>query len=134
MKINKHHYLTILFIVCLVFLSFPQSLLSQEEKLAVVSKFKGEVRVEHDTVWKTVSKVGNRIRNSLVYNKDTVLTMPVSTADLVFNDNTRLEVNEDTNLTISTRQMTEEEKRHEGFIREVDSTEKGILKNLLEED
>jgi hypothetical protein len=108
--------------------------LSQEEKLAVVSKFKGEVRVEHDTVWKTVSKVGNRIRNSLVYNKDTVLTMPVSTADLVFNDNTRLEVNEDTNLTISTRQMTEEEKRDEGFIREVDSTEKGILKNILEED
>ena len=130
MNINKHHYLSILILISLILLSFPQTLLSQGERLAVVNKFKGEVKVEHDTVWKTVSKIGNRIRNSSVYNEDTVLTMPVSTADLVFNDNTRLEVNEDTTLTISIRQMTEEERTQEGFIRKVAGTQKEVCRNI----
>ena len=130
MKINKYHYLTIFILISLILLSFPQTLLSQEERLAVISKYKGQVKVQRDTVWKNVSKIGNRIRNSSVYNEDTVLTMPVSTADLVFSDNTLLEVNEDTTLTISTRQMTDEERAQKGFIRKVAGTQKGICRNI----
>ncbi|MEE9193252.1 MAG: FecR domain-containing protein, partial [Thermodesulfobacteriota bacterium] len=138
MNINRHHFLTI-FITSIIFFSFSRTLLSQEarptgssgrERLAVISKYKGQVKVEHDTVLKTVTKIGNRIRNSSVYNEDTVLTMPVSMADLVFNDNTHLEVQEDTSLTISTRQITEEERAQEGFIRKVAGTQKEVVRNI----
>jgi hypothetical protein len=129
MNINKQHYLSIL-IFSLILLSFPQTLLSQGERLAVISKFEGEVRIKHEGEWKTVTSVGNRIRNSSVYSNDTVMTMPGSTADLVFDDNTRLEVNEDTTLTISTRQMAERERRQEGFIRRVADTQQDIVRNV----
>jgi hypothetical protein len=139
MNINRHHYLSILILISLIILSFPQTLLSQQarptessgqERLAVISKFEGEVRIKHEGEWKTVTKVGNRIRNSSIYSNDTVLTMPGSTADLVFNDNSRLEIKEDTTLEFSTKQITEEELAQEGFIRKVAGTQKEIVRNI----
>ena len=116
--------------IFLILLSFPQAVLSQEEKLAVVSEYEGEVKVEHESVLKTVMKIGNRIRNSAVYEQGCVITMHASTADLVFNDNTSLEIEEDTSLTICTREMSEEECAERGFIRQVSGKQGGGIRNI----
>jgi hypothetical protein len=126
--VTKHCYVAILFLLTL--LSLPQTLLSQEERLAVVSEYEGDVKVEHESIKKTVTRIGNRVRNSAVYEEDSVMTMHHSTADLVFNDNTSLEIDEDTSLTISSREMSGEEKTEGGFIRQVSGKQSGIVRNI----
>jgi len=126
---NKHCYIAILFILTL--LSLPQTVLSQqEERLAVVSKYEGDVKVEHESVSKTVKQIGNRIRNSAVYEEDSVKTMHSSTANLVFNDNTSLDIDEDTALTISSREMSEEERTEGGFIRQVSGKQSAVVRSI----
>ena len=106
---NKFYFIAVIFTSTL-FLLFPGTVLSQqEERLAVVSEYEGDVKVEHESIKKTVTRIGNRIRNSAVYEDDSVMTMLNSTADLTFNDNTSLEIEEDTSLTISSREMSGEE-------------------------
>ena len=115
----------------LTLLSLPQIVLSQqEERLAVVSEYEGDVKVVHEAISKTVKKIGNRIRNSAVYKDGSVMTMHKSTADLVFNDNTSLEIDEDTSLTISSREMSGEEKAEGGFIRQVSGKQGGVVRNI----
>lgn len=108
MSIQKHNYLAIL-IISLAFFSFPRMLLSDEDKVAVVSKFKGHVEVEHEAVWKSLTNAGNSMNNYSVYNEDTVFTRTSSMADLAFDDNSHLGVKEDTILSVSTRQTNESE-------------------------
>ncbi|MBT6053719.1 MAG: hypothetical protein HOG49_43640, partial [Candidatus Scalindua sp.] len=59
--------LSILFLVSIVLLSTPQTLFAQEERVAVVSSFDGEVKIQHGGVWKTVTRIGNRMKNSAIY-------------------------------------------------------------------
>jgi hypothetical protein len=126
---NKLYYIPVL-LICLIVLSSPQTVFSQEERLAVVSRYNGEVKIQHGGVWKAATKIGNRIRNSSVYNGDTVLTMPGSDVDLVFSDNTTLKVDADTTLTISTRQITEEDRAKEGFVRNVSGTRQEVVRHI----
>jgi len=127
--INKHCYIAILFLITL--LSLPQTVLSQqEERLAVVSEYEGDVKVEHESIKKTVKKIGNRIRNSAVYEEDSVMTMHNSTAGLVFNDNTSLEIDEDTSLTVCSRHMSADECSEGGFIKQVSGKQSGIVRNI----
>ncbi len=130
MKKHIELYPAVLLVVFILLLSFPQTLLSQEERLAVVSKYEGDVKVEHKSILKTVKKIGNRIRNSAVYEEDSVITMHRSTADLVFDDNTSLEIDEDTALTISSREMSGEEKAGAGFIRQILGKKGDIVRNI----
>ena len=75
---NRAHLVTVIFISTL-FLSTPRAALSQqEERLAVVSKYEGDVKVQHQTIWKTIKQIGNRIRNSGVYEADSVMTESAS--------------------------------------------------------
>jgi len=127
---NKVYFIAVIFVSTLLLLS-PRAVLSQqEERLAVVSEYEGDVKVEHESIKKTVTRIGNRIRNSAVYEEDSVMTMHDSTADLVFNDNTSLEIDEDTSLTISSREMSGEEKADGGFIRQVSGKQSGIVRNI----
>nr|MBC8551432.1 FecR domain-containing protein [Candidatus Brocadiales bacterium] len=127
---NKAYFIVVIFISTLFLLS-PRAVMSQqEERLAVVSEYEGDVKVEHESIKKTVTRIGNRIRNSAVYEEDSVMTMHDSTADLVFNDNTSLEIDEDTSLTISSREMSGEEKAEGGFIRQVSGGQSGIVRNI----
>ncbi len=129
-NMNKVYFIAVIFISTL-FLLPPGAVLSQqEERLAVVSEYEGDVKVEHELIKKTVTRIGNRIRNSAVYEEDSVMTMHDSTADLVFNDNTSLEIDEDTSLTISSREMSGEEKAEGGFIRQVSGKQSGIVRNI----
>ncbi len=130
MKNRIELYPASLLVLFTLLLSFPQTLFSQEEKLAVVSKYEGDVKVEHKSILKTVKKIGNRIRNSAVYEEDSVITMHRSTADLVFNDNTHLEIEEDTSISISTRETSEEENAEGGFIKQVSGGQSGIVRNI----
>ncbi|MCP4251833.1 MAG: FecR domain-containing protein [Candidatus Scalindua sp.] len=130
MKNRIELYPVTLFVLFMLLLSFPQTLLSQEERLAVVSEYEGDVKVEHESISKTVKKIGNRIRNSAVYEKDSVITMHRSTADLTFNDNTSLEIEENTSLTVSTRAMSGEEEAEGDFIRQVSGGKSGIVRNI----
>ena len=77
-----------------------------EEKLAVINKFKGHVTVQHEGENLVVEQRGARIRNSSVYNKDTISTMEASTAELVFSDSSHLDINENTTITISSEKTT----------------------------
>ncbi len=126
---NKRYIISIL-LFSLILLSLPQTVFSQAERLAVVSTFNGEVRVQHDGAWNTVTKVGSRIRNSSVYNGDTVLTMPGAHVDLVFSDNSTIKVEADTTLTISTRQITAADREKEGFVRNVAGTRQEVVRNI----
>ncbi len=129
-RINIKPYPAILLVVFMLLLSFPQAVLSQEERIAVVSEYEGDVMVQHETLWKTVKQIGNRIRNSAIYEEDSVRTMPASTADLVFNDNTSLKIDEDTSLTIRTREMSGDEETESGFIRKVSGKQGGVVRNI----
>jgi len=126
---NKLYYIPV-FLIYLIVLSSPQTVFSQEERLAVVSRYNGEVKIQHGGAWKTATKIGNRIRNSSVYNGDTVLTMPGSDVDLVFSDNSTLKVEADTTLTISTRQITAEDRAKEGFVTNVAGTRQEVVRNI----
>lgn len=138
-RINIKLSPAILLVVFMLLLSFPQTLLSQEarptgssgrERLAVVSEYEGDVKVEHESILKTVKKIGNRIRNSAIYEDGSVITMHASTADLVFSDNTSLRIDEDTSLTISTREMSGEEEAEGGFIRKISGKHGGVVRNI----
>ena len=127
---NKVYFIAVIF-ASTVFLFFPGTVLSQqEERLAVVSEYEGVVKVEHESILKTVKKIGNRIRNSAVYEDGSVMTMHASTADLVFNDNTSLQIDEKTSLTIRTREVSGEEKADDGFIRQVSGKQSEIVRNI----
>jgi hypothetical protein len=127
---NRAHLVTVIFISTL-FLSTPRAALSQqEERLAVVSEYEGDVKVEHESIKKTVTRIGNRIRNSAVYEADSVMTMHASAADLVFNDNTSLEIEEDTSLTVCSRHMSADECSEGGFIKQVSGKQSGIVRNI----
>ncbi len=104
---SKSYFLPSAILAPFLILIFFSSITFAQEKIAVISKFNGEVKVIHEGKELVVEKIGNRIRNSSVYNDDTILTMPGANADLVFLDNSRLEVKEDTTLTISTKQITD---------------------------
>lgn len=139
MRFRIELYPAAILVVFMLLLSSPHTLLSQDarptgpfdqERLAVVSKYEGEVKVEHESRTKTVKKIGNRIRNSAVYEDDSVMTMHASSADLVFSDNTSLEIDEDTSLTISTKEMSGEERAEGGFIRQVSGGQSGIVRNI----
>ena len=72
---NKVCFIAVIF-VSTMFLLPPGAVFSQqEERLAVVSEYEGDVKVEHESIKKTVRKIGNRIRNSAVYEEDSVMTM-----------------------------------------------------------
>ncbi|GAX62660.1 ABC-type sugar transport system, ATPase component [Candidatus Scalindua japonica] len=101
-----------------------------QERIAVISKYKGQVSVKHDGARKEVRKIGNRIRNSSVYDEDEVETKPVSTAEIVFNDNTHLEVKEDTTLKITTKQLSEAERGKKGLIRTVADTQRNVVRRV----
>ncbi len=127
---DKVYFIAVIFASTL-FLFSPGTVLSQqEERLAVVSEYEGDVRVEHESILKTVKKIGNRIRNSAVYEDGSVMTMHASTADLVFNDNTSLQIDENTSLTIGTREVSGEEKAEGGFIRQVSGKQSEIVRNI----
>ncbi|KHE92686.1 MAG: FecR family protein [Candidatus Scalindua rubra] len=131
MGILKYNCLAILIvIISLIFLFFTQKLQSAEERVAVVSGFVGHVEIEHELVWETVTKIGNSMRNSSVYNEDTVMTMSASMADLVFDDNSRLELKEDTVLSISTGRKTKSKRDQEGFSRNISGMQDLIVRNI----
>ncbi|MBT3879117.1 MAG: hypothetical protein HOI47_15885 [Candidatus Scalindua sp.] len=121
---------TLFLIIGLAFLFSPQTLFAQEERVAVVSQYNGEVKVQHNGVWNTVARVGNRIRNSSVYNGDTIVTMPGTNADLVFSDNTTVKVEADTTLTVSTRKITAADRAKGGFVRNVAGTRQEVVRNV----
>ena len=127
---DKVYFIAVIFVSTLFLLSPGTVLSQQEERLAVVSEYEGDVRVEHESILKTVKKIGNRIRNSAVYEDSSVMTMHASTADLVFNDNTSLQIDENTSLTIGTREVSEEEKADDGFIRQVSGKQSEIVRNI----
>ena len=115
---------------CLVFLSFPRMLLSEDERVAVVSKIEGHVEVEHEAVWKSLTKADCSTKNYSVYNNDTIFTRSSSTADLFLNDNSQLRVKEDTILSISTRQRVEGMETNDRVICNAADTQKYIVKNI----
>jgi hypothetical protein len=121
--------------ILLMFLLFiPQILLSQEDdeqdRLAVVSKYTGKVNVRHNLMVKPVTSIGNRIRNSAVYNRDTVITKPASTANLVFNDNTTVEISEESNISIDTKTVTDRDRAERKFTKKASITQQDIVRNI----
>ena len=118
---NKCCYIAILFFIIL--LSLPQTVLSQADRIAVVSTFEGQIKIKHGGVWKTVTKRGNRMKNSAIYSDDTVLTMPGSSAVLIFSDNSRLEVKESTTMSIF-EELISDETVQQGHVTNVSGVQK----------
>jgi hypothetical protein len=129
----KRYYIPAVILLVLL-LSIHQTLLSQEEdeddRLAVVSKYTGKVNVRHNLMVKPVTSIGNRIRNSAVYNKDTVITKPASTANLVFNDNTTVEISEESNISIDTKTVTDRDRAERKFTKKASIAQQDIVRNI----
>ncbi len=121
-------------ILLLLLLLIPQNLLSQEEdeedRLAVVSKYTGKVNVRHNLMVKPVTSIGNRIRNSSVYKRDTVITKPASTASLVFSDNTSLEISEESSISIDTKTVTDRDRAERKFTKKAEIAQQDIVRNI----
>jgi len=119
--LKKYYILSASVIVLL--LSVSHTILSQEEdevdRLAVVSEFTGKVSIRHNLMVRPVTAVGNRIRNSSLYKKDTVITKSASTADIMFDDNTTLQISEDSTILIGSKAVTGREKAERIFSRKV---------------
>lgn len=76
------------------------------EKLAVVSQFTGSVSVKHEGQSLTVEQRGNRIKNSSMYDKDSIITKAASTAQLVFTDSSSLDIQEKTNFRVRSKKTS----------------------------
>ena len=74
--------------------------------MAVINKYKGDVTVQHEGNNLVVEKRGARIKNASIYDKDSISTKKASTAELMFNDSSRFDINEKTTLTISEEKTT----------------------------
>jgi|SaaInl4_150m_RNA_FD_contig_31_886684_length_1136_multi_6_in_0_out_0_2 hypothetical protein len=99
-----------------------------EEKLAVINKFKGDVIIQHEGENQLVEQRGARIRNSSIYNQDSISTMEASTAELVFNDSSRFDINEKTTLTIISEKTT---KFNRSLLRRVSLKAGGLLAEVI---
>ena len=106
----KRHFLPSAILAFFLILIYSPSIAFAQEKIAVISKFNGEVKVVHEGKELIVEQIGNRIKNSSIYNKDSIITMPGANADIVFLDNSRVEVRENTTLSIITEQLAEKDK------------------------
>ena len=127
---NKRYYFTAAILLVLL-LSFPHTILSQEEdRLAVVSKYTGKVNVRHKLMVKPVTSIGNRIRNSAVHNKDTVITKSASTANLVFNDNTTVEISEESSISIDTKTVTDRDRAQRQFTKKASIAQQSMVRNI----
>ena len=119
--LKKYYILSAVVLVLL--LSVSHTLLSQEEdevdRLAVVSTFTGKVSIRHNLMVRPVTAVGNRIRNSSLYKKDTVITKSASTADIMFDDNTTLQISEDSTILIGSKTVTGRDRAERTFSRKV---------------
>ena len=129
----KRYYIPAAILLVLL-LSIHQTLLSQEEdaedRLAVVSKYTGKVNVRHNLMVKPVTSIGNRIRNSAVYKRDTVITKTTSTANLLFNDNTTVEISEESNISIDTKTVTDRNRAERKFTKKASIAQQSIVRNI----
>lgn len=107
---SKSRFLPSAILASFLILVFSSGIAFAQEEIAVISKFNGEVKVIHEGKELVVEKIGNRIKNSSVYSDDSVITMPGANVDLVFLDNSRLEVKENTTITITTGQIAEKDR------------------------
>ena len=98
--------------------------------MAVINKYKGNVSVqrEGDNQVLAVEKRGARIKNSSIYNKDSISTKKRSTAELMFNDSSRFDINPKTTLTISEEKTT---KSNNNLIRRVKIKAGGVLADII---
>jgi len=118
-------------ILIVLSLSIHQTILSQEDdRLAVVSKYTGKVNVRHNLMEKPVTSIGNRIRNSAVYSKDTVITKSASTANLVFNDNTTVEISEESSISIDTITVTDRDRAERKFTKKASIAQQSMVRNI----
>jgi hypothetical protein len=101
---------------------------SGEEKLAVINKYKGDVTVQHEGNNLVVEKRGARIKNASIYDKDSISTKKASTAELVFNDGSRFDINEKTTLTISEEKTT---RLNKTLLRRVKIKAGGVLAEII---
>ena len=104
---SKSRFLPSAILTSFLILVFSSGIAFAQVKIAVISKFNGEVKVIHEGKELVVEKIGNRVKNSSVYSDDSVITMHGANVDLVFLDNSRLAVKENTTLVISTKQITD---------------------------
>jgi len=129
----KRYYIPAAILLVLL-LSIHQTILSQEEdeedRLAVVSKYTGKVNVRHNLMVKPVTSIGNRIRNSAVYKRDTVITKTTSTANLLFNDNTTVEISEESNISIDTKTVTDRNRAERKFTKKASIAQQSIVRNI----
>ena len=129
----KRYYIPAAILLVLL-LSIHQTILSQEEdeedRLAVVSKYTGKVNVRHNLMVKPVTSIGNRIRNSAVYKRDTVITKTTSTANLLFNDNTTVEISEESSISIDTKTVTDRDRAERKFTKKASIAQQSMVRNI----
>ncbi|MCP4266116.1 MAG: VWA domain-containing protein [Candidatus Brocadiaceae bacterium] len=95
-----------------------------------MSKYTGKVNVRHNLMVKPVTSIGNRIRNSSVYNRDTVITKSASTANLLFSDNTSIEITEESNISIDIKTVTDRDRAERKFTKKVNIAQQDIVRNI----
>ncbi len=106
----RRPYLSLVIIVFSFYqMQFYNSAFGQE-RLAVVSEFTGDVKIQHEDQWIVVKKIGPRIMNSSIFEGDTLETDTGSSADVLYDDGSLLQIKEETSLSFKTGELSEEKK------------------------
>lgn len=105
----KRSFLFSVFISFFYLVQFCNSA-SGQERLAVISKFTGDVKIQHEGQMLVVKKIGSRIMNSSIYKGDILETGAGASAEIIYDDASVIGVEEKTSLGFETRELTEKEK------------------------
>jgi len=106
-----------IFSTCIIFFHQVLALYnnaSGEDRLAVVSEAKNDVKIQHEGQWLEVKMVGQRVMNSSVFESDIIETLANSSASVLYADATLISVKENSLLGFKTRELSAKEKARLG--------------------
>jgi hypothetical protein len=85
-----------------------------QERLAAISKFTGDVKIQRKGQTLVIKKVGQRITNSSMFEGDVLDTGAGSAAVVLFTDGSHIKIGENATLDFNIRKLTDEEKAETG--------------------
>lgn len=97
------------FFMLLLIHPYNQKSLFAQERIAVISKFTGDIKVLHEGKELAVKKVGPRILNSSLSDGDTLITGKGATVEILYADGSTVKVEENASLDLGTKELSEDE-------------------------
>jgi len=102
------------FLILPLILPYTQKSISAQERIAVISKFTGDVKILHEGKELSLKRVGPRILNSSLFDSDVLKTGKGATAEITYADGSVLQVEENASIDYGSRELSEAEQKETG--------------------